>query len=94
MATKSFYNDKKLRTETGPGQYSPKVLSKSISYTMPGRTDPLSPRGNPGPGHYKDKEPTKNVPGSIVGKDRRDTSVDHKTIVSPGPGRYQQSLKG
>ena len=50
MGTKAHYNDKKMRTETGPGQYNPKELSRSISYTMPGRDQPNSARGNPGPG--------------------------------------------
>jgi hypothetical protein len=58
---------------------------------MSGRKKETKNEGHPGPGSYKIKNFYEDIPGSIIGKNRRNTSMA-KTAFTPGPGQYNSEI--
>ena len=55
IASKSQYPKDKMKTTTGPADYSPDKPKRSISYSIVGRKE-ASPKKTPGPGDYRMKD--------------------------------------
>ena len=49
-------------------------------------TGPSNKR-HPGPGEYESEDYYKKIKGSKMDRNVRDTSVDHKSVYSPGPSQ-------
>lgn len=80
------YDKKPLATHTGPGDYNPEKANLSHSYTMGGRPNNNLDKKQPGPGNYEAEDYYVKIKGAGLGKNVRDTSVDLKSVYSPGPG--------
>ena len=91
MGIKTHYNKDKMRTNTAPGQYTPKKQSHSAAYSMRqndmGSSDPRTP----GPGFYNNTKNNyyKQIPGSKIGKDTRNSFFLRTSSTGmPGSGTY------
>ena len=86
---KSIIIPRRLRQNTdiipGPGEYSPKTLEKSPSFTFKKQTISTQISINPGPGAYSPISPLNKAPVATFGKSKR---VESNSNASPGPGRY------
>ena len=89
MGVKTNYDRKPLATHTGPGDYNPNKSKHGISnsYTMGARPSGPSDKRHPGPGEYESEDYYKKIKGSKMDQNVRDTSVDHKSVYSPGPSQ-------
>jgi len=85
MGLKTFYDWKPLATHTGPGDYNPEKNKFSKSYTMRGWDKDAWNDRAPGPGSYEAENYYKKIKGAGLDRFKWDTSVDHKSVYSPGP---------
>lgn len=60
---------------------------------MRARPKTVSDARQPGPGAYEVENFQKNIKGAGLGKNVRDTSVDLKSVYSPGPGQLVSVAK-
>ena len=62
-----------MKTEPGPGLYSPDKPKTNIQYSMRKKTGNSNNRYTPGPGAYEDERVLHyaSIPGSKMGKDMR-----------------------
>lgn len=70
---KPHINPFKMKTEPGPGLYSPEKPKTNIQYSMRKKTANSGSRYTPGPGAYEDERKLhySSIPGSKMGKDMR-----------------------
>jgi len=89
MGVKTNYDRKPLATGTGPGDYNPNKAKHGISnsYTMGGRPTGPSDKRHPGPGEYENEDYYKKIKGAKMERNVRDTSVNLKSVYSPGPSQ-------
>lgn len=93
MRPKYPYDAKPLATHTGPGDYNPEKAKMSKSYTMGFKPKDPNDHQQPGPGQYETNDYYAKIKGCGLERNKRDTSVDHKSVVSPGPAGMVQVAK-
>ena len=92
---KPAINPFKNRTETGPGDYNPRVASYNVQYSISNRLSWNPDKNTPGPGSYDDGRQLyyRTMVGSKIGREvRKGEFLRTASFMKQEPGKYE--LKG
>jgi len=87
IGSRSFIGSSMTKEIPGPGQYTPARMIKSPSYSFGSRPASAHVDRNPGPGAYSLSASYDRLPGSIIGREERNTGLQGSGRI-PGPGTY------
>ena len=92
---KPALNPFKMKTAPGPGFYDPPASGgfKKVSYSLGGLSSFTLDKTSPGPGSYNNSDQLhyNKMPGSKIGKDRRESFFLKTTVTGkPDGGLYEK----